>query len=594
MHRVVSLGRNECLSRAVARTRTAAIRSYSNGTDFKPPVLVEKNGVDLMNDGIYNKGLAFTTAERDRFGVRGLMPPVINSLEEQASRLCARLNEDKDEIRKWNLLSSLQDRNETLFYKVLIDNIKQLAPVVYTPTVGRVAQRFGFLYRRPRGMYFSSLDRGEIGAMVYNWPEKEVDIVVITDGSRILGLGDLGVNGMAIPIGKSALYVAAGGIHPARVLPILLDVGTNNETFLQDPFYLGLKQKRITGPAYYSLLDEVMHALRNRWPNVLVQFEDFSNQNAYPILEKYRRDFLCFNDDIQGTGAVALAGIYSALRAQGKAPSDIISQRIVCLGAGSAGLGVINNLYRGMIEHGLSAEEARKNFWLVDHMGFLSESRKDLSDAQRFFARKDFQPSIPLHELVRRVQPTIMLGLSGVAGVFTEAAVREMARFNSKPILFPLSNPTEKAECSARQAFEWTEGRALFASGSPFEPVEINGKVCLPSQGNNMFIYPGIGLAAVSTGLRTIPSSMFSKAAETLANCVSDEELEKGLVYPDISNIRSVSLKVAVEVARLAYAKGLATKFPPESVDLETFIQRHMYQPQYSSYVLNEVASRHR
>eukprot|EP01117_Protostelium_nocturnum_P006409 TRINITY_DN2311_c0_g1_i1.p1 TRINITY_DN2311_c0_g1~~TRINITY_DN2311_c0_g1_i1.p1 ORF type:complete len:599 (+),score=216.84 TRINITY_DN2311_c0_g1_i1:63-1859(+) len=570
-------------------TSKLRLREYATKKrEFLPPVVLNKKGVDIMNDPIYNKGIGFNPSERDRLEIRGLMPPTFSTLEQQALRIKARLDDVNTDIGKYLLLNSLQDRNETLFYKVLIDNLAELAPIIYTPTVGKVCQGFGYLYRRPRGMYFSSHDRGEMAQMVYNWPSKEVEVVIVTDGSRILGLGDLGANGMGIPIGKGSLYTAAAGINPDKVLPVMLDAGTNNETLLNDEFYMGLKHKRVTGEAYQSLVDELLFALRNRWPNVLIQFEDFSNLNAYPLLHHYRKKQLVFNDDIQGTGAVALGGIYSALRIQKKGPEEIKNQRVVVLGAGTAGLGVTFALVNGMKKHGLTLEEGARNFWLVDDKGLISDNRVNLSTGQKVFARPDMQDGIPLLEVIRKVKPTILLGLSGIGGLFTEEIIREMSKHVTDPIVFPLSNPTDRAECSAENAFRWTNGKAIFASGSPFKPVQIDGKTHFPSQGNNMFIFPGIGLAAVATQAKRVSTTMFAVAAEVLSSCVTEDVLARRQVYPDINNIRSVTVKVAAAVAKQTFEQGLAKRFPPEGKPLEEWIEDEMYVPEYPPYVLED------
>jgi len=515
--------------------------------------------------------------------LRGLVPPRELSMEHQIERILIRYNNESNDLRKNMLLSSLQDRNETLFYKILIDNIKDMAPIIYTPTVGKTCQQFGQLYRRARGMYFSTADRGHMSSMVYNWPENNVDVIVVTDGSRILGLGDLGVHGMGIPIGKLALYTAAGGIHPARCLPVMIDAGTNNPNLLADPLYLGLQHPRITGTDYFTLLDEFLHAVRHRWPNVLVQFEDFETSNALPLLQKYRDEHLCFNDDIQGTGAVVLSGVMSALRVQGKNPEkELVNQRIVCVGAGSAGIGVIQGILMGMRQSaGITEEKARKCFWLLDKDGLLGRVRESLSDAQLPFARleDDFPDKMTLVDVVKKVKPTILLGLSGVGGAFPEEAVREMAKHVERPIVFPLSNPDTRSECTGQQAFDWTDGRGIVATGSPFSPVNINGKTLFPCQGNNMFIFPGVGLGAILAKTRTITDGMFYAAATTLADMLTPEELAEGKVYPDISQIRNVSRNVAVAVIKAAFNERLATIDPPP--DLKKFVEDNMYVPKY-------------
>eukprot|EP01103_Thecamoeba_quadrilineata_P014842 TRINITY_DN4528_c0_g1_i2.p1 TRINITY_DN4528_c0_g1~~TRINITY_DN4528_c0_g1_i2.p1 ORF type:complete len:504 (+),score=105.86 TRINITY_DN4528_c0_g1_i2:239-1750(+) len=493
----------------------------------------------------------------------------------------------ESDLDKHLFLGALMDRNETLFYRILMENIKDMAPIVYTPTVGQACIKFGQIYRRPRGMYFSREDIGQMTTMVYNWDSDDVDVIVVTDGSRILGLGDLGVHGMAIPIGKLALYVSAGGIHPRKVLPVTIDVGTNNPKLLNDSLYLGLADRRLEGAEYARVIDEFMYAVYQRWPDVLVQFEDFSNNNALPLLNKYRDRFLCFNDDIQGTGSVALAGVLSSLKAQGLKAHDIVNQRIVCLGAGSAGLGVVNSIYQGMILEGMTHEEAKNNFWLVDHEGLLGTKRlESLSSQQKQFCREDIDENLSLLEVVKRVKPTILLGLSGAARTFTQDVVQEMAKHVERPIIFPMSNPTSLAECTAKEAFEWTNGKCLFASGSPFDPVQINGKTFYTSQGNNMYIFPGIGLGAVVSKATKITDSMFYAASQTLATTVSEEELARGQVYPDITQIREVSKRIAVEVCKIAIKEKLArVELPDNLEDLQDFVEQSMYTPYYAPLV---------
>eukprot|EP01112_Ceratiomyxa_fruticulosa_P023590 TRINITY_DN9090_c0_g1_i1.p1 TRINITY_DN9090_c0_g1~~TRINITY_DN9090_c0_g1_i1.p1 ORF type:complete len:641 (-),score=126.13 TRINITY_DN9090_c0_g1_i1:192-2054(-) len=546
------------------------------------PILIDKLGIDLINSALYNKGTGYPHAERDRLRIRGLVPPRCMSMEDQIERIMKRYRSINDDISKNAFLTSLQDRNETLFYRILIDNVKEMTRIIYTPTVGKAAINFGHLYRKTRGMYFSTDDRGQMASMVYNWPEKKVDVIVVTDGSRILGLGDLGVHGMAIPIGKLALYVAGAGIHPKHVLPVTIDAGTNNPKLLKDPLYLGLQHNRITGAEYYTLIDEFIFAVRQRWPDALIQFEDFENANALPLLQKYRHSQLCFNDDIQGTGAVALSGLLCALRARDGSIDNFAKERIVCVGAGSAGLGVVKSLVMGMVKGGATEEEAHRNFWLVDKDGLLGINRETLANAQIPFARPEadtYPDKLSLLDTVKAVKPTILLGLSGVGGIFTEPVIREMSKHVERPIIFPMSNPDTSSECTAENAFEWTNGRALVATGTPFSPVVINGNTKIACQANNMFIFPGVGLGALLSKTPIITDSMFYEAAKALANKVSDKELKEGRVYPDISDIRNVSVSVAMAVINTAFNEGLATIKRPE--DLEEFVRSNMYDPKY-------------
>jgi malate dehydrogenase (oxaloacetate-decarboxylating)(NADP+) len=531
-------------------------------------------------------------AERDRLRIRGLVPPRTLSLSVQAQKILHALHGKTDPLDKAMYLSDLQDRNETLFFRVLIDNLESLAPFVYTPTVGQVCLRFGSYFRRARGMYFSSADRGVMSTMTYNWPQDEVEVVVVTDGSRILGLGDLGANGMGIPIGKLALYVSAGGIDPRKVLPIMLDLGTDNTSLLNDPWYLGATHPRLRGDEYYSLVHEFVHAIHARWPNALIQFEDFSSDKAATILDTYRDKTLCFNDDIQGTGAVTLGALMAAVRTQGPT-AKLSDQRIVVCGAGSAGMGVCQSVLDGMVQEGCPPEAARQRFWVLDKDGLIGPGRDGtgLSAPQTLFARTAedegetgsdtrLHDKAPLLDVVSAVKPTVLLGFTGVGGAFKEAAIREMARHVARPIIFPLSNPTSNAECTAEQAYRWTEGRAVFGGGSPFDAVTVGGKTIQPSQINNMFIFPGMGLCSVTVRPRRITDAMFYAAAKAMAEMVSESDLALGRVVPRVRDIRRVSARVAAAAATAAIAEGIVQKMPPAG-NLTEYMTRQMYNPQY-------------
>ena len=550
--------------------------------NFMAPLQVPVRGVDILNNPLYNKGTAFKSGERDRLRIRGLLPPRRANMKTQKDRILKAIRQEDSDIRKNIILEDVHDRNETLYHRVLVDHMEEMAPLIYTPTVGQACKEFGMRFRRPRGMYFTEEDRGHMAAMVYNWPHKDVHVICVTDGSRILGLGDLGANGMGIPIGKLSLYCAAGGIAPHRVLPGVIDVGTDNEELLEDDFYLGVQKKRMKGAKYYQLVDEFMQAVRHRWPNVLVQFEDFSSDKAQILLNHYRHEHLCFNDDIQGTGATTLAGVLGALRALGQEVHDLGKQRIVIAGAGSAGIGVAQVLMQAMIEQGRTPEEAKDCFFVVDATGLLGvENNDNLSHEQREFTRTE-DGGMPLDEVVKKYKPTMLLGMTGVGGLFKEEIIREMAANCERPVLFPLSNPTIKAECTAEQAFEWTNGKCIFASGSPFDPVSIDGKTFHPTQCNNMYIFPGLGLGATLCGAERVSDKMLYVAAEALANFVTDEDLVAGKVFPPLSQIRDVSRRVAVAVIQQAMEEGQASKLNGKDIDdLEAFVERKMYDPVY-------------
>jgi malate dehydrogenase (oxaloacetate-decarboxylating)(NADP+) len=559
-------------------------RILSGAVAPQAPLPVSRRGLDLLNDPWLNKGTAFTAEERVSLGLSGLLPPHVADMEEQVQRVMENYRRKTDPLEKYIFLTALHDRNVTLFYRVVMDNLMEMTPILYTPTVGFACQQFGHIYRKNRGLYINWNQKGRIAGVLGNWPANEVDIIVISDGSRILGLGDLGANGMGIPIGKLALYVAGAGLHPARTLPILLDVGTDNEDLLNDPLYLGITRNRARGDEFYAIADEFVTAAKKRWPKVLIQWEDFTNDKAFPLLERYRDEVLSFNDDIQGTGAVALAGLLGAMRRKDQQLSD---QRIVFHGAGSAAVGIAEMICAGMAEEsGITLEQARERFWLMDSKGLVTARRRKKLQAHKLPYARDDEPAETLLQLVKRVKPTILVGVSGQARSFDRTVIRAMYRHCRRPVIFALSNPTTKSECTAEQAYEWTDGHAIFASGSPFDPVRVSGRIFVPGQGNNMFIFPGVGLGGVSCGARKITDAMFYTAAKTLAHMVTEEELQAGTVYPDLRKIRQISLAIATAVCRSAYEAGLATL--PEPEDVRTYVRDRMYQPEYRQYVPTE------
>lgn len=544
------------------------------------PLRVKSRGLTILNDPWLNKGTSFTAEERLALGLSGLLPPHSADMEEQVMRIMENYAHLSDPLDKYTFLISLADRNVTLFYRVLMENLLEMTPIMYTPTVGYACQKFGHIYRKNRGMYISLRHKGRIAQVLANWPNPEVDIIVISDGSRILGLGDLGANGMGIPIGKLVLYVVGAGLHPNRTLPILLDVGTDNEELLNDPLYLGCTHRRVAGEAFYEIVDEFVQAATQRWPNVLIQFEDFTNDKAFPLLHRYRDEVLCFNDDIQGTGAVALAGLIAAMRIRKEHLSD---QRIVFCGAGSAAVGIADMICAGIAEeHSLSSEQARRLVWMVDSKGLVTTSRGGKLEEHKLPYARDEEPAATLLEIVKRIKPTILIGASGHAHTFTEDVVRTMHTDCKRPIIFALSNPTSKAECTAQQAYSWTSGTAIFASGSPFPPVRIEGRIFVPGQGNNMFIFPGVGLGAVACGAQKVTDEMFFTAAKTLAHLVTDDEMAAGTIYPDLGRIRQISLAIASAVCMLAWEQGLARYAEPE--DIREYVRACMYHPEYRPY----------
>jgi malate dehydrogenase (oxaloacetate-decarboxylating)(NADP+) len=535
-------------------------------------------GVKLLHDPVRNKGTAFTAAERDRLGLRGLLPPRVCSAAEQELRVIGNLRNKATDLERYLFLVSLQDRNETLFYRVVINHIEEIMPLIYTPTVGKACQHFSHIYRRPRGLYISLQERGRVRQILENWPHRDVRVIVVTDGERILGLGDLGAAGMGIPIGKLSLYTACAGIHPTHCLPITLDVGTNNEAFLNDPLYLGLEQRRERGPAYDELVEEFIRAAQEVFPRALVQLEDFGNCNAFRLLQQYRDQLCLFDDDIQGTGAVALSGLLTALRIAGGKLAD---QRLLFFGAGQAGIGIGNTIAAAMIEQGIAPDQAHRNCWFFDSRGLLTAGRDDIPPQKRPFAHEHAAIDDYV-EAIRVLRPTAIIGCAGQANVFTEQVVQTMAQQNERPIIFALSNPTIKSECTAQQAYEWSAGRAIFASGSPFEPVQLGNNTYVPGQGNNAYIFPGVGLGAVVSRSSRVTDEMFLAASKVLAAQVTDDDLALGRVYPSLSHIREVSALIGAEVAAIAYRQGLAQRETPQ--DILGDVREHMFQPLYPHY----------
>jgi len=532
------------------------------------------HGMALLRDPLLNKGTAFTEQERDALGLRGLLPAHVLSMQAQAERVMTNLRRLPNDLEKYVALNGLHDRNEALFFRVVADNIDEIQPLIYTPTVGLACQRFGHIFQRPRGLFISANDRGRIAELLHNWPYV-AKLIVVTDGERILGLGDLGANGMGIPVGKLSLYAACAGIHPKLCLPVMLDVGTNNQTLLDDPYYVGLRQKRLSGAAYDQFVDEFVTAARAAFSGVLIQFEDFANHSAFQLLHKYRDKIPTFNDDIQGTASVALAGLFSALRVTGGKLSE---QKVLFLGAGEAATGIADLVVSAIKAEGASEAEARLRTWLVDSRGLVVKSRSGLTEHKLAYAH-EHPPIDDFLTAIRTIKPTAIIGVAAVGGTFTPEVLQTMAKINKRPIIFALSNPTSKAECSAEEAYRHTGGRALFACGSPYDPVKLDGKTFVPRQGNNSYIFPGIGLGAIASGTRLITDEMFMAAAHTLAQLVSEADLDQGSLYPALPRIREVSARIAAAVAEVAYKRGLAAGQPPK--DLLTYVQSQMYDPRY-------------
>ncbi|CAN6441265.1 unnamed protein product [Victoria cruziana] len=513
------------------------------------------SGYSLLRDPRFNKGLAFTEKERDAHYLRGLLPPSCLTQEHQEEKVMQNLRQYQVPLQRYMALMDLQERNERLFYKLLIDNVEELLPIVYTPTVGEACQKYGSIFRRPQGLYISLREKGKILEVLKNWPERSIQVIVVTDGERILGLGDLGCQGMGIPVGKLSLYTALGGIRPSACLPVTIDVGTNNENMLKDEFYIGLRQKRARGQEYAELLHEFMCAVKQNYgEKVLIQFEDFANHNAFELLAKYGTTHLVFNDDIQGTAAVVLAGLVAALKSVG---GTLAEHTFLFLGAGEAGTGIAELIALEMSKQTKApVEECRKRIWLVDSKGLIVSSRMEsLQNFKKPWAH-EHEPIKVLLDAVKSIKPTVLIGSSGVGKTFTKEVVETMSSFNEKPIILALSNPTSQSECTAEEAYNWSQGRAIYASGSPFDPVQVNGKMHVPGQANNAYIFPGFGLGLVISGAVRVHDDMLLAAAKALANQVKEEHLDKGMLYPPFSNIRKISALIAANVAAKAYELG--------------------------------------
>jgi malate dehydrogenase (oxaloacetate-decarboxylating)(NADP+) len=535
-------------------------------------------GLTLLHEPALNKGTAFSDSERDALGLKGLLPPHVCTQEEQMARVLENFHRLPSALEQYIFMTALHDRNEALFFRVVTEHPDEMMPIIYTPTVGLACQKFGHIFQRPRGVFITARDRGHVKSVLRNWPYRDVAMIVVTDGERILGLGDLGSSGMGIPVGKLSLYTACAGVQPTQCLPVMLDVGTNNQALRDDPLYLGLAQPRLTGPDYDELIDEFISAACEVFPGVVIQFEDFANHNAFRLLAKYRDRICTFNDDIQGTAAVALAGLYSALRVT---KGELAQQRLLFLGAGEAATGIAELAVAAMVEGGADPARARQCCWLFDSKGLVIASRADLAEHKRPFAHAHAAQTDFLGA-VRALQPTAIIGVSAMAGAFTRDVVEAVARFNERPIVFALSNPTSKSECTAEQAYQWSGGRALFASGSPFDAVTLDGRTHVPRQGNNSYIFPGVGLGAIAAQARRVTDAMFLAAARSLADQVTAQDLAQGSLYPPLASVREVSAHIATAVAEVAFEQAHAGIERP--ADLLAHVRGCMYDPRYPVY----------
>lgn len=528
-----------------------------------------------MHDPRRNKGTGFTLEERKQNGLLGLLPDVVETLDTQVKRVHEQVDQFDKDLNRYIYLLQLLDNNETLFYKTVMDDPAKYIPLVYTPTVGEACLQFGHILRRPRGMYISIKDKDRIEDLLQNWQEEDVRFTVVTDGERILGLGDLGVCGMGIPIGKLCLYTACAGVPPKYTLPVVLDAGTNNEGFLKDPFYPGLKQKRARGKDFDDFIAAFVQAISKVFPKICIQWEDFAGPDAVHILQHFRDETCTFNDDIQGTAAVAAGGLLAASYYSGKKLRD---QKFLFLGAGAAATGIGYLLSRMLMQEGMGEEEALQHVWMFDVNGLLTANRKDLSDYQEPYAHHS-SGTKNFTEAIRRIKPTAIIGVSTVKGAFTREVIETMSELNERPIIFPYSNPTSHAECTAEEAYTWSKGKAIFASGSPFPPVVYNGKKFIPGQGNNVYIFPAMGLAVFAAEAKRVTDEMFIAAARALAELVTEKDFSEGRIYPPIDNILDVSWHIAVKVAAHVFDNGLTDIVRPD--DLKAFIKSKMYRASY-------------
>ncbi|GAA4903286.1 NAD-dependent malic enzyme [Ferrimonas pelagia] len=555
--------------------------------DNKRPLYIHYAGPVLLEAPLLNKGSAFTDEERNAFNLHGLLPAAVETIEEQVARAYQQYASFTNDMDRHVYLRNIQDTNETLFYSLVQQHITEMMPIIYTPTVGAACQQFSNIYRRSRGLFISYADRDRIDDLLANTVNHHAKVIVVTDGERILGLGDQGIGGMGIPIGKLSLYTACGGISPAYTLPIVLDVGTDNAQLLDDPMYMGLRQPRVTGEEYDAFVEQVMQAIQTRWPDSLIQFEDFAQKNAMPLLNRYKDRMCCFNDDIQGTAAVTVGSLLAACKAQGKQLKD---QTIAFLGAGSAGCGIAEAIIAEMISQGLSDKAARARIYMVDRWGLLQEGMVNLLDFQANLVQSPKavekwqveNNNISLLDVINNGKPSVLIGVSGQPGLFTEEVIRSMAASHEHPIVFPLSNPTSRVEATPENILRWSDGRALVATGSPFTPVHLNDQVFPIAQCNNSYIFPGVGLGALACGAERITDNMLMASSRALAECSPLGQKGEGALLPPLEEIQEVSKQIAFAVGKAAMADGVAMKVKQD--DLRAAIDRAFWQPEYRSY----------
>ncbi|WP_298442199.1 NAD-dependent malic enzyme [uncultured Ferrimonas sp.] len=555
--------------------------------DNKRPLFIHYAGPVLLESPLLNKGSAFTEDERSFFNLHGLLPKAVETIDEQVNRAAEQYRAFTNDMDRHVYLRNIQDTNETLFYRLVQDHISEMMPIIYTPTVGAACEQFSNIYRRSRGLFISYEDRNRVDEVLYNAIGHNVKVIVITDGERILGLGDQGIGGMGIPIGKLALYTACGGISPAYTLPIVLDVGTDNPQRLNDPMYMGARHARVTGDEYDNFVDEVMQAIKRRWPQALVQFEDFAQRNAMPLLRRYKDEMCCFNDDIQGTAAVTVGCLLAACKAQG---SELKDQTIAFLGAGSAGCGIAEAIIAEMVSQGLSENKARAQVYMVDRWGLLLEGMPNLLDFQQNLVQPQSvleqwatsSDNISLLEVVENAKPSVLVGVSGAPGLFTQQVIESMAANNDKPIVFPLSNPTSRVEATPEDVLRWSEGRALVATGSPFAPVTYDEQEFVIAQCNNSYIFPGVGLGVLAAGADRVTDNMLMAASRALAECSPLGQKGEGPLLPDLEQIAEVSKQIAFAVGKSAMQDGVAMRVKLDH--LRDAIEESFWYPEYRQY----------
>jgi malate dehydrogenase (oxaloacetate-decarboxylating)(NADP+) len=545
---------------------------------------IRKHGIELLQDPLLNKSTAFTEAEKQALGIVGLVPDVTESMDMQLSRVNMQLGHKATDIDRYIYLVNLLDHNETLFYRTVMSDPARFLPIVYDPTIGEACLKFGHIYRQRRGMYLSTMRRGSVKEILRNWPQKDVRFICVTDGGRILGLGDLGANGAGIPIGKLQLYTACAGVPPQYLLPMYLDAGTNNQQYLHDPLYLGMRKTRPPTEELYSFVDEFMEAVQEVFPKCCVHFEDWTGVDAVHLLERYRDKYCCYNDDVQGTAGITLAGMINAAKLKGTKLKD---ERYLFLGAGSAGIGLANLLCSALVQQGLTLEEAQSRVHMFDINGLLESTRTDLVDYQKPYAHKD-AATRDFVAAIESIKPTTIIGVSTIGGAFTQKVIEAMSRINERPVVLALSNPTEHAECTAEQAYTWSKGKAIYAAGVQFPPVHLDGRTLVPGQANNFYIFPAVGMAIYATQASRVTDEMFIEAAAGVADRVSPDLLKQGLLYPLQANILETEIQTAARVAKLVFDSGLARV--PRPADMVAFIRSHVYKPEYPALALTKAA----